>query len=160
MGHIIASVLMVGCLSAHVLASQASRGAAAGTPAVRACSILTRDLVAPFTQNKQVLDLIPPDEESMGGSATACEHGSVRLQLFPTPRAQQNRTPTVKDLQPLSGAGEAAYFRSNRNRYAELMVWTATHYFTLQVSVPTGSTAEAIKPNTVALANAIIAKLR
>ena len=58
------------------------------------------------------------------------------------------------------GAGEAAYFRSNRNRYAELAVWTATHYFTLQVSVPTGSTAEAIKPNTVALANAIIAKLR
>lgn len=56
------------------------------------------------------------------------------------------------------GAGEAAFFRSNRNRYAELM-WTATHHFTLQVSVPTGSTAEAINPNTIALANAIIAKL-
>ena len=68
--------------------------------------------------------------------------------------------PGAKDLQPVSEAGESAYFRSNRNLYAELAVWTATHYFTLQVSMPTGSTAEVIKPNTIALANTIIAKLR
>jgi hypothetical protein len=38
--------------------------------------------------------------------------------------------------------------------------WSGSYYLTLQVSVPTGSTAEAIKPNTVALANALLAKLR
>ena len=31
-----------------------------------ACSILTKDMVAPFTANKQMLDLIPPEEEPMG----------------------------------------------------------------------------------------------
>jgi hypothetical protein len=63
-------------------------------------------------------------------------------------------------MQPIAGAGEAAYFRNNRDKYAELMVWTATHYFTLQVNVPTGKTAETIRPDTIALANAVIAKLR
>jgi len=61
--------------------------------------------------------------------------------------------------QPISGAGEGGYFRSNRGRYAELMVWTGKHSLDLQVSGPSGRTAEAIKPDVVALANATIAKL-
>ena len=159
MRHVVTFLAAVICITPHAAESQGrASGAPSGKPGTGACSILTRDLVAPLTQNKKVLDLIPPDEESMGGSASACEHGSVRLQLFPG--ARKDRTPPAKDLQPLSGVGETAYFRSNRNHFAELAVWTAAHYFTLQVSVPIGSTAEAIKPNTVALANAIIAKLR
>jgi hypothetical protein len=39
------------------------------------------------------------------------------------------------------------------------MAWTSKHRVDLQVNVPTGRTAEAIKPDVVALANAIIAKL-
>jgi hypothetical protein len=73
--------------------------------------------------------------------------------------ASRLRQPLPKDLQPISGAGEGGYFRSNRDRYAELMVWTGKHSLDLQVSVPSGRTAEAIKPDVVALANAIIAKL-
>jgi hypothetical protein len=119
--------------------------------------VLTRDLVAPFTENKAVLDLIPPEEETLGTSGTACEHGAVRLQLYPG----RGGTGTVSgnDFQPISDAGWSGFFRNNRNSYAELMVWTAKHYLTLQVSVPTGRTAEAIKPDVVTLANAIIAKL-
>jgi hypothetical protein len=155
------TLLVIGCIAAPVVASQTrTGGAAAGATAVRACQILTRELVAPLTPNKKVLDLFPPSEESLGASGAACEWGVVRLQLYPVPRSQQKRTPSVKDLQPVSGAGEAAFFRSNRDRYAELIVYTATHYFTLQVSVPDGSTAEAIKPDTIKLANAVIAKLR
>jgi hypothetical protein len=66
---------------------------------------------------------------------------------------------SAKDFQPISGAGEGGYFRNNRNEYAELMVWTGKHSFDLQVSVPSGRTADAIKPDVVALANAIIKKL-
>ena len=64
-----------------------------------------------------------------------------------------------QDFEPISGAGEGGYFHNNRNRYAELMVWTAKHSLDLQVSVPSGRTAEVLKPDLVALANAIIAKL-
>jgi hypothetical protein len=117
-------------------------------------------MVEPFTPNKKVLDLIKPSDESLGVSGTACNWGGVRLQLFPIPRAQQKRTPSVKDLQPVSGAGEAAFFRNNQDRYAELMVYTATHRIMLQVSVPTGRTGDEMKPDTIALANRIIEKLR
>ena len=126
-------------------------------PAVRACAVLTRDLVAPFSENPKMLDLVPPNEEALGTAGTACHYGSVRLQLFPGRGGK--RAPYVKDLQPVSGVGDGGYFRSNRDRYADLMVWTARHSLDLQVSVPSGKTAEAIKADVVALANKIIAKL-
>ena len=157
MRHVVTLFVAIGCITSHAAASQASGGPAAGQPALRACAVLTRDLVAPLTENKKILDLIPPQEEALGTSGTACEYGAVRLQLFPGRGGK--RTVSAKDLQPISGAGEGGYFRNNRDRYAELMVWTAKHSFTLQVSVPTGGTAEAIKPAVVALANTIIAKL-
>lgn len=160
MRHVVTALIVFGCMAPAVAASQArTGGAAAGASGVRACAVLTKDLVAPFTENKKVLDLIPASEEPMG-KGTACDWGGVRLQLFAIPRSEQKRTPPVKDMQPLPGAGEAGFFRSNRDRYAELAVYSATHYVMLQVSVPTGKTAEAIKPETVKLANAIIAKLK
>ena len=149
---------VIACLTCHASASQAgSGGPVPGQPAARACAVLTRDLVAPFTENKKVLDLLPPEEEALGTTGTACTYGAVRLQLFPG----RGGKPTVsaKDLQPITGAGEGGFFRSNRDRYAELMVWTSKHRVDLQVSVPSGRTAEAIKPDVLALANAILAKL-
>ena len=158
MRHVFRLIVVTSCIMSQASASQtASGGQATGQPAVRACAVLTRDLVAPFTENKKVLDLIPPNEEALGTSGTACTYGAVRLQLFPGRGGK--RTVSAKDLQPITGAGDGGYFRSNRDRYAELMVWTAKHSLDLQVSVPSGRTAEAIKPDVVALANAIIAKL-
>jgi hypothetical protein len=145
-------------ITAQPAASQTrSGGPAAGPPAVRACAVLTRDLVAPFTENKKILDLLPPEEEELGTSGTACEYGAVRLQLFPGRGGK--RTISAKDLQPISGAGEGGYFRNNGDRYAELMTWTSKHSLDLQVSVPSGRTAEAMKADVVALANTILAKL-
>jgi hypothetical protein len=158
MRHVVALFVAISWITPQEAASQTRAGApAAGQPALRACAVLTRDLVAPFTENKTILDLIPPEEEALGTSGTACEYGAVRLQLFPGRGGK--RTVSAKDLQPISGAGEGGFFRSNRDRYAELMVWTGKHSLDLQVSVPSGRTAEAIKLEVVALANAIIAKL-
>jgi hypothetical protein len=158
MRRVVAFSVALGCLASSAAARQTrSGGPAAGQPAVRACAVLTRDLVAPLTQNPTVLDLIPAQEETLGTSGTACQFGSVRLQLFPGRGGQ--RTASAPGLQPVSGAGDGGYFRSNRNRYAELMVWTAKHSLDLQVSVPSGRTAEAIKPDVIALANAILARL-
>ncbi len=158
MRHVVTLLVAISCITFETAASQTrSSGPAAGQQTVRACAVLTRDLVAPFTENKKILDLIPPQEEALATSGTACEYGAVRLQLFPGRGGK--RTVSAKDLQPISGAGEGGYFRSNRDRYAELMVWTGKHSLDLQVSVPSGKTAEAIKPDVVALANAIIAKL-
>lgn len=159
MRQVVAFVVAIGCTTSPAAVFPARPGAPEATqPAVRACQLLTRDLVAPFTDNKKVLDLLAPEEEALGTSGTACEYGAVRLQLFPGRSGK--RTISAKDFQPISGAGEGGYFRNNHDRYAELMIWTGKHSLDLQVSVPSGRTAEAIKPDVVALANAIIAKLR
>src|SRR5690606_35263836 len=99
----------------------------------------------------------PPEEEAMGTTGTACEYGAVRLQLFPGRGGKG--TLSGNGYQPISDSGWNGFFRNNRGQYAELAVWTPKHSLTLQVSVPTGRTAEAIRPDVVALANAIIAKL-
>jgi hypothetical protein len=158
MRHDVMLLVAISCITPQAADSQTRPGGAApGQPAVRACAVLTRELVAPFTENKQILDLLPPEEEALGAAGTACEYGAVRLQLFPG-RGGKPRI-SAKDLQPISGAGEGGYFRNNKNQYAELMVWTSKHSLDLQVSVPSGRTAEALKPDVIALANAIIAKL-
>lgn len=148
-------LLIAGCASAAAPALRAQAGAES---AVKACAVLTRELVLPFTANPKMLDLIPAEEEPFGNGGSACDYGPVRLQLYAPRTAPVNIQ--AKDLQPLSGTGDRALFRSNRDRYAELMVWSGAHYFTLQVSVPSGSTAEAIKPKTVVLANQVAAKLK
>ena len=137
MRHFLASVLISGIVTAPAIASQA-RGAASGSR-IRACSVLTRDVVMKFgtDQGKRVVDLVKP--------MVAC--------------TDQLRKSPGKDWQPVSGVGDTAYFRANGTNYAELMVWSGTHHFTIQMGVSMGSTPEAIKPNTIALANAIIPKL-
>lgn len=156
MGLVVSMLGVIAFLTYPAPALQAGSRPAAGQQ-VRACTVLTRDLVAPFTENKKILDLLPPSEEELGTSGTACDYGGVRLQLFPG----RGGKPTVsaKGLHPVSGAGDGGLFRSNRDRYAELMVWTSKYRIDLQVSVPTGRTAEAIKPDVLALANAILKKL-
>ena len=75
-------------------------------------------------------------------------------------RPDELRKSPGKDWQRQTGVGDTAFFRNNANSYAELMVFVGAHHFTIQLGVPNGGTAESIKPNTIALAHAIIAKLR
>jgi hypothetical protein len=158
MRQIVTALLLAGSVApAFGFQTGGARGAAGGA-AVKACAILTREMVLPFAANPKVLDLISPEEEPMSGGGAACEYGIVRLQV--TPGGGAKRIAPSKEWQPVSGAGEIAFFRSNPNGYAELMFWTATHYLTLQVSVPTGGTAEGLKPRVLTLANQVIAKLR
>src|SRR5688572_21836374 len=134
MRRIVSSLLIVGFVSWSAAAFQSRSGvAAAGAAGIKACAVLTKDLVLPFAQNPKLLDTIPPEEEPMSGGGAACEYGIVRLQISPGPGAK--RTAPDKDWQSISGAGDVAYFRNNRDQYAELMFWTATHYLTLQVGV-------------------------
>lgn len=63
-------------------------------------------------------------------------------------------------LEAVAGVGEEAYFRSNKNAYAEVFVKTGKYLVTLQGSVPTGKTPEAMKPAVVELAKLLVEKLR
>ena len=160
MRQLIASVLVLGTMTTAV-ASQASSPA---KPPISACSLLPTDLVLKVGGiQPDMVKSLKPEEEAMGTTGSACQYGSVRLQVDPFTPARLTeilKTETAKTWVPVGGVGDAAYFNNNCNRYAELVVRTGAHVFTIQFSVARGSTAEATKPNAITLANAIIPKLR
>ena len=154
-------LFIVVCLAASAAATQSTAKPASGTSAIRACSLLTRDLVAKYdTLTPKVRDLFKPEEEAIGTHGSSCNDGGIILQVDPFVRHDDLRKSPGKDWQPVGGLGDAAFFRDNGGRWGELIVWTGRHHFTLQISVPNGGTAESVKPNATGLATALIAKLK
>jgi hypothetical protein len=158
---IVLGLLIVSNLAASAAASQSAAKPASGKPAIRACSLMTRDLVAKYdTLNPKVRDFMKPEEEAIGKHGSSCNDGGIFLQVDPFLSHGELRKKPPKDWQPVAGLGDAAFFRDNGGRWGELIVWTGPHHFTLQISVPTGGTAESVKPNATGLATALIAKLK
>lgn len=158
---VITSLSLAACLAAASAAAAQSGKPASGKPAIRACEVLTRDAVAKFnTGNPKMRDLIPRQEEAIGSHGSSCDDGSIFVQIDPFLNSDSYRKSPPKDWQAVAGVGDTAYFHNNRDRYAELMVWSGGHHFTIQLSVPDGRTAEAVQPNAIGIATALIAKLK
>jgi hypothetical protein len=138
----------------------------AGKPAVRACSLLTKELVTKVTpyseEQKRLVFMVPPNEDSLGASGSACHYGGITFQIDPfKPESLDAMSKKYgKAWVPVPDVGDAAYFHDNRGRWGELVARAGAHVFTIQMGVPTGRTTESIKPNVIALANAIIPTLR
>jgi hypothetical protein len=161
MRNVIASLLVIGLFSSIGTAGQSRSGGAAGTPALKACSLLTKELAMKVSgaANKAVFNL-PPDEEPVGKSGSACEYADIRLQIDPFAwSVLEASAKKDKTWAPVSGVGDGAYFQPGRN-FAGLMGHVGAHTFTIQMGVPFQSTAETVKPNVLALAQAIIPKLK
>lgn len=127
----------------------------------RACAIMSRDLVEKYdTGSKQVLKTIPPAEEPLGANGSSCEDGNIGFQINPFARSDDLRKSPGKDWQPVTGVGDTAFFHNKANTYAEVIVWTGSHHFTIQMGAPMGGTVESVRPKVMDLANAIVAKLR
>jgi hypothetical protein len=121
---VITSLSLVACLPPPVRPVPV-RHTRSGKPAIRACEVLTRDVVAKFdTGNPKMRDLIPRDEEAIGSHGSSCNDGSIFVQIDPFLNSDSYRKSPAKDWQAVSGVGDTAYFHNNRDRYAELMVWS------------------------------------
>jgi hypothetical protein len=142
----------------------ATPGAQHGAAAAKACALLSKDLIAqhtPYEKDAQKLVFsIPPEEEKVGATGSACEYGGVHLQVNPFASPQYVEQQLVKDgWTRESGLGDVAMYRDNRGSYAELYVRSGARVITIQMSVPNVKTAAGIKPNAVALAKAVLAKI-
>jgi hypothetical protein len=163
MGRIVVSLLVMSWFASHWTALQTERGPAAPTEAIHACSLLTKELVTQHTPlSKQSFDLviqIPPSEDGVGQSGSQCTYGGVTLTIdaFTPEYFEKVRTPAWV---PVPGVGDTAYFRDNGGRLAELYVRTNAHGLGIQMDVPTGRTSASIQPNAIALAKAILPKLK
>jgi len=168
---LVASVVVLTCCASHAYGSWGltppSQAGAKGSdpiaPATGACALLTQEMVTEVTPYEpQALDLVlrvPPMEDALGASGSACSYGGITLQIDPfTPaRLEKLRGPAWV---PVAGVGEAAYFEDNKGRWAQLYARAGRRVVTIQMDVPTGRTAASIQPNVVALARAILPKLK
>ena len=158
---IVALLLVMGCFI-EVKAFQSARGAQTAKPAVRACALLTKEVVTQVTPyDKKTLDLVltvPPMEDSLGASGSACSYGGITMQVDPfVPAVFERQKKNTWVVVP--GLGDTAYFVDNSGRWAELYVNAAGRVLTIQMDIPMGKTAASIQPNVIALAKAILPKL-
>jgi hypothetical protein len=158
----VALLLVIGVFTPALMARQAARGDV--TPArPSACALLTKELVTQITpydtQTLAGVLGVRPTEDPIGQSGSACSYGGITMQIDPFPFAtiEKMRTPAWAAV---PGVGDAACFRDNRGEWGELYVRSGTRVLTIQMDVPTGKTAASIQSNTVALAKAILPKLK
>jgi hypothetical protein len=129
----------------------------AGGQRIAACSLLPKAEVKKHVPWNDIVDSMPPEEEPVGANGAACQYASVRIQVFPAQRLVRGQPTTEPGWQQVAGVGEEAWYRPNRTRYAELYVKTSTH--TLMIQASANGNPEAVKPGTVSLAKALLAKL-
>jgi hypothetical protein len=157
---------LTGALAAAPPALPAQAG---GKPAViRACSLLAKSEVKRIAApNDQFFDIVPPQEDSLGGGGSACSYSGITIQIDPfTPvRLEELRKQKGALWTAVPDAGDAAYLFDNNNpnaglHYAELYVRAGQRVVTIQLSVrPPTASVESVRPAAVALAKALIAKL-
>jgi hypothetical protein len=158
MRHMLVPLVLSTCL---LTSASAQTGPA--TSSIKACSLLTRELVEMASAaGKQTTAAAQPQEVSLGGSRRACQWGDVMVQVDPYPAA---RLGELSKSDPASWesipcVGDAAYFHNVKDAMAEMFVRVGPRTVGILMDVPAGSKAAAIKPKFVALAQAIVPKLR
>jgi hypothetical protein len=176
MRHLVALTLVVGCVSTTAFAQGRSGGATA--PVTGVCSVLTRELlmkVAPASARAEIQSAKPIDnyvnkELQAAGRAGrpemgSCSFGPIILAVNALTQPDQARSllraqkSPYQRFEPVSGVGDEAYFRDNYF-VASLFVFVGSRSFGIEWIAPPGEKAMNIKPNVIALANAVLPQLR
>ena len=153
--HVARSLIVVVVMAAYFpLAAQGPKA----PQRVSACSLLPKADVRQHLPWNDIVNNMAPEEEPVGAAGSSCNYPSVFIQVFPVARLVRGIPTTEAGWQPVAGIGDEAWFRPNRTYYAELYVKTATHTLTIQADA--NGNVEAVKPGTLALAKALLARLR
>jgi len=160
MRNLVVIALITSLFSLSAAADQARSGAAAAGSTIKACSLLSKELALKVSSaNKALFDMPPRESPGESGKGTECNYGDITLQIDTFPWSTYEAA-MKKGGAPLAGVGDAALFRDNGGRMAELATRVGSHTAFIQMGVPITSTAEKFKPNVVTLANAIVPKLK
>ena len=154
-GPVVASLIFLAMTSAHPVPLIQTQKA---PQRIAACSLLTKAEVRKHLPWNDIVDRMPPEEEAVGAAGSSCNYPSVFIQVFPVGRLVRGQPSTEPGWQPVAGIGDEAWFRPNGTDYAELYVKTATHTLTIQANAD--GKVDAVKPGTLSLAKALLAKLR
>jgi hypothetical protein len=151
---------VLACMSSSVTFADEPPGnrEARQTPAIRACSLLPKAEVKKHLPWIAALDQMPAEEEAVGKSGSSCNYPSVFIQILPFAQGTIDAFKKSGGMEAISGVGDEAYFRNNKDRYAEVLVRAGKYLVTLQANVDNNMAT--VKANAVNLAKALVAKLK
>jgi hypothetical protein len=151
---VLVALAAVGIVSAHPQTLQAQSDQA--PPA--ACSLVPKEEVKKHLPWNAVLDGMPIEEEPIGASGSSCSYPTVFIQVLPFSQRMIDAMREKGGLEGIGDVGDEAYFRNNRDQYAELFIRVGKYLLTLQADVD-GNMAS-VKPGAMSLAKALVEKLR
>lgn len=129
-------------------------------PVVKVCDLLPKDEVKKLIGGSQVFDMTPPVEEALGTYGSSCNYAGVLIQVIPYRPSIIDAAKKRGRLSAVAGVGDEAHLYDNPAGYAELYVKVDRRLLILQRDVPIGKTVADVRPGTIALARALIPKLR
>ena len=165
--------IVVAALGPNVSTTAFAQARTGGAPAVKVCSLLSRDLVMKVSTAaaQKEFDYAKPVENYLGqelggaGRPASCSYGPIVLVLNPLGQPDhirnllRTRTKPYEKFEPVAGVGDAAFFEGNRN-FANLYVWTGSRHFHVEMMAAASEHGKDLKPNTITLANAVLPQLR
>lgn len=151
-------VAVVGVVSGVTL--QPDIAAQSSAASIKVCQLLPRAEVEKLINGNQVFDTIAPEEEPLGNYGSSCNYPGVMIQVMPFLLSTIDTARKRGRLEPVSGVGDEAWLYENLAGYAELYVRIDKRFLTIQRDIPMGQTLTSVRPGVMALANALVAKLR
>ena len=125
---------------------------------VEVCKLVPKDEVKSHLPWIDALDELPIEEEAIGTAGSSCNYPTVFVQVLQFNRGSIDALRKEGPLETISAVGDEAYFRNNKNRYAELMVRVGPRMLTLQADGE--GKMDTVKPKVIELAKVYAAALR
>ena len=157
--HAIGTVLTIGALGGLVSSDALARQAPAGYTVVKVCGLLPVAEVKKLAPWPAHVDVMKPEEESIGTTGSSCNYPSVFVQVLAYSQRMVDTLKKSSTLEPVPGVGDEAYVRNNKDYYAELVARVGPHLLTIQMSIERGK-FESAKPSLIELGKLYAAKLR
>ena len=99
---------------------------------VEACKLVPKEQVKKHVPWIALLDDVPLEEAAIGTSGSSCNYPTVFVQVLPFNQGTVDALRKEGALETVGGVGDEAYFRNNKDRYAELLVRVGARMVTLQ----------------------------
>jgi len=145
-------------LSVRLLAQKPSAPAATGAR-LNACTILPRDEVKKIVPWSVQSDGDKETEMPLGGGSV-CVYPSVQIYVDKYSASKIEGARKDGPLIPIAGIGDEAFLQQKGKYWAELYVKAGDRLVHVEKDIPADGTFESVKPSMVALAKALVAKLR
>jgi len=129
-------------------------------PVVKVCGLLPKDEVKKLIGGNQVFDMRAPEEEALGTYGSSCNYAGALIQVIPYRPSIIDAAKKRGRLEAVAGVGDEACLYDNPAGYGELYVKVDRRLLILHRDVPLGKTVADVRSGTIALARALLPKLR